>query len=385
MPDGSDGATVKVVSRIAEVPQAQWDACAGDDDPFVSHAFLSILEESGSATAQTGWAPRHVVVEAAGGEVVACAPLYLKSHSYGEYVFDWSWAQAYEQAGGRYYPKLQCAVPFTPVTGRRLLVRPAGAVAERQDLLLAAMLELARRHEASSLHVTFPVEGEWRRLVERGLLSRLGQQYHWLNDGYGDFDDFLAALSSRKRKAIRKERERVAGSGLDIRTLTGDAVEPHHWDAFFGFYQHTGDRKWGRPYLTRDFFRLLGERLADRVVLVMAERDGRPVAGALNLRGRDVLYGRYWGAVEDHPFLHFECCYYRAIDFAIGHGLARVEAGAQGEHKASRGYLPVSTVSAHWIADPALAGPVARFLDHERAAVAEDIRRQTAEGPFRNG
>ena len=384
MPDGGDGMTVRTLRRIDDLSSEAWDACAGPDDPFTSHAFLSILERSGSTGASTGWTPRHLVLESANGIVLGCAPLYLKNHSFGEYVFDWSWAQAYERTGRAYYPKLQCAVPFTPVTGRRLLVRP-GAPAGTERLLAEAMIEVARRLDVSSLHVTFPTESEARSLAAAGFLPRLGQQYHWLNRGYRDFDDFLADLSSRKRKAIRKERERVAQSGLAIRTLTGDAIEPHHWDSFYRFYRNTGDRKWGHPYLTRDFFRLLGERMADRVVLVLGERDARPVAGALNLMGGDALYGRYWGAVEDHAFLHFECCYYRAIEFAIERRLARVEAGAQGEHKIQRGYLPHPTHSAHWIADERFRRVIAHFLESERAMVAEEMTDLAAMGPFRHG
>lgn len=384
MPDGGDGMTVRTLRRIDDLSSEAWDACAGPDDPFTSHAFLSILEQSGSTGARTGWTPRHLVLESTNGIVLGCAPLYLKNHSFGEYVFDWSWAQAYERTGRAYYPKLQCAVPFTPVTGRRLLVRP-GAPAGTERLLAEAMIEVARRLDVSSLHVTFPTESEACGFAAAGFLPRLGQQYHWLNRGYRDFDDFLADLSSRKRKAIRKERERVAQSGLAIRTLTGDAIEPHHWDSFYRFYRNTGDRKWGHPYLTRDFFRLLGERMADRVVLVLGERDGRPVAGALNLMGGDALYGRYWGAVEDHAFLHFECCYYRAIEFAIERRLARVEAGAQGEHKIQRGYLPHPTHSAHWIADERFRRVIAHFLESERAMVAEEMTDLAAMGPFRHG
>lgn len=384
MPDGTDGVTIKVLGGISEIAPAQWDACAGPD-PLVGHAFLDALERSGSACPETGWAPCHLVVEDRDGRALACAPLYLKSHSFGEYVFDWSWADAYRRAGGRYYPKLQCAVPFTPVTGRRLLVRPEAPEREMQRLLTAGMLELARLNKVSSLHITFPTGQECRRLEEFGLLPRLGQQYHWENRGYRDFADFLETLSSRKRKAIRKERERAAASGLGVRTLTGAEIRPRHWDAFHGFYLDTTSRKWGEPYLTRNFFHLLGERLAERIALVIAERDGRPVAGALNLIGDGVLYGRNWGAVETHPFLHFECCYYRAIDFAIERGLGRVEAGAQGEHKVQRGYLPQPTYSAHWIADEGFRGVVARFLEHERAMVAEDMAEMAAEGPYRKG
>jgi len=386
MPDGGDGYTIRVIDRIAAIPAAAWDACAGPDNPFLAHAFLDALEASGSATAETGWLPQHLALEDAGGRVLGVAPLYLKGHSYGEYVFDHGWADAYERAGGRYYPKLQCAVPFTPVTGPRLLVDPelgqegGAAVA---DALIAGMLELARRHKVSSLHVTFPTRGEWERFGEAGFLQRMGQQFHWENQGYASFDDFLAALSSRKRKTIRKEREAALADGIIIRTLTGAAIEKRHWDAFFRFYISTSDRKWGSPYLTREFFDLIGARMADRIVLVMAEKNGRPIAGALNLRGGDTLYGRNWGCAGDFPFLHFEACYYRAIDFAITHGLRRVEAGAQGQHKIQRGYLPSPTYSAHWIRDPGFKRAVADFLARERRAVSHEMDELAELSPFR--
>jgi uncharacterized protein len=385
MPDG-DAYTIRVIDRIAAIPASAWDACAGSDNPFLSYAFLDALEESGSATAETGWLPQHLALEDAGGQILGVAPLYLKGHSYGEYVFDHGWADAYERAGGRYYPKLQCAVPFTPVTGPRLLVHPAlgkeggEAVA---DALISGMLELARRHKVSSLHVTFPTRGEWERFGEAGFLQRMGQQFHWENQGYSSFDDFLAALSSRKRKTIRKEREAALAGGIAIHTLTGAAIEKRHWDAFFRFYIATSDRKWGSPYLTREFFDLIGARMADRIVLVMAEKNGRPIAGALNLRGGDTLYGRNWGCAGDFPFLHFEACYYRAIDFAIAHGLRRVEAGAQGQHKIQRGYLPSPTYSVHWIRDPGFKRAVADFLARERRAVSHEMDELAELSPFR--
>ncbi len=384
MPDGSESLAVKVVSRIAEVPAADWDACAGGN-PFVSHAFLDALEESGSATAETGWLPQHLVLPDPKGGLLGCAPLYLKNHSYGEYVFDWNWADAYERAGGRYYPKLQCSVPFTPATGPRLLVHPT---AEREEVmagLTAAMLELARRHQASSLHITFPPEAQFDALGRFGLLQRLGVQYHWHNRGYAAFDDFLDALASRKRKAIRKERRKVAESGIRLRALTGGEIEPRHWDAFFEFYMATADRKWGQPYLTREFFHLLGERLTDRVVLMLADYQGEPVAGALNLKSGDTLYGRNWGALGRFRFLHFETCYYQAIDYAIAHGLKYVEAGAQGEHKIQRGYLPTATYSAHWIADANFSRAVEEFLARERAAVEQEIAYLADHSPFKEG
>jgi uncharacterized protein len=382
MPDGNEPVAIKVLESIHEVAPDQWDACAGGDDPFVGHAFLGALEDSGSIDGETGWQPQHLIIEDEAGAVRACAPLYLKNHSYGEYVFDWGWAEAYQRAGGRYYPKLQSAVPFTPITGRRLLVRP-GADRRMADFLVAGMVSLAERMGVSSLHVTFPTEAEWRRLGAHGFLLRLGQQYHWENHGYASFEDFLGALSSRKRKIIRRERRAVAESGLHIATLSGDAIEERHWDAFYRFYRDTSDRKWGPTYLNREFFSLLGETMAERIALVIAEADGRPVGGALNLIGADALYGRYWGASEDHPFLHFEACYYRAIDFAIEHGLARVEAGAQGPHKIQRGYLPMPTYSAHWIADAGFAEAVERYLADERDAVTDEIQSLARLSPFR--
>lgn len=379
----ADDLTLRVSDGILDIDARQWDACAGTDDPFVSHAFLSALEASGSVVRNTGWIPQHLLVEDAGGRLLACAPLYLKSHSFGEYVFDWGWADAFHRAGGRYYPKLQCAVPFTPVTGRRLLVAAGQPVGRLENLLIEGMLALARRHKVSSLHVTFPTEEQWQTLCGAGLLPRLGLQYHWNNRGYANFDDFLADLSSRKRKAIRKERQQVADQGIIIATLRGDAITPKHWDVFYRFYLDTIERKWANAYLNHDFFTRLGASMADRIVLVWATRGALPVAAALNLLGRDTLYGRLWGCHSDFKFLHFEACYYRAIDFAIAHGLARVEAGAQGEHKVQRGYLPQPTYSAHWIADERLRRAVAQYLVEERSAILEDIAALRAAGPFR--
>jgi uncharacterized protein len=383
MADGGDRLTVRVIDRLAEIPAAAWDACAGADHPFVAHDFLEALEASGSATAENGWLPQHLVLEDAAGRLLGAVPLYLKSHSYGEYVFDHGWAAAYERAGGSYYPKLQCAVPFTPVTGPRLLLHPE-AGPDAADLLIGAMVEVARRHKVSSLHVTFPTEAEWERFGAAGFLQRVGEQFHWQNAGYGSFDDFLEALNSRKRKQIRRERRDVLEGGIEIETLTGRAIENRHWDAFFRFYISTSDRKWGSPYLTRAFFDLLGQRMADKVVLVMAKKGSRYVAGALNLRGSDTLYGRNWGCQGDYPFLHFEACYYRAIDFAIAHGMKRVEAGAQGKHKIQRGYLPSPTYSAHWIRDANFARAIADFLARERRAVASEMEMLEAElSPFK--
>ncbi|MGZ8370737.1 MAG: GNAT family N-acetyltransferase [Caulobacteraceae bacterium] len=383
MPDGETATTVQVVDSIHDIPAIDWDACAGADNPFLCHAFFAALEDSGSACAATGWLPRHLLVTGDGGHAVGCAPLYLKSHSYGEYVFDWGWAEAFERAGGRYYPKLQAAVPFTPVTGPRLLVR-ADAPAGTAEALAAAMVQLAKQLRVSSLHVTFHTQEEAGLFTRLGFLPRIGQQYHWRNECYGSFEDFLAALSSRKRKAVRKERAEAACHGVRIRTLTGGEIEPKHWDAFHRFYLDTVERKWAHAYLSRDFFTLLGERMAEQVLLIVAEDGhGDPVAGALNIVGPDALYGRYWGSSADYRFLHFEACYYRAIDFAIARGLARVEAGAQGAHKIQRGYLPVATYSAHWIAEPGFRKAVAHFLDAERPAVEAEIEELAAASPFR--
>lgn len=383
MPDGIPEASLKLVADISVLDADAWDACAGPDNPFLSHAFLSALEQSGSATAEAGWLPQHLVLEEPDGRLLGAVPLYLKGHSHGEYVFDHSWARAYEQAGGHYYPKLQSAVPFTPVTGRRLLVRP-GAPAQTADLLIHGLEQAALAHKVSSLHVTFPTEADWSRFGEAGWLQRIGEQYHWENDGFGSFDDFLATLNSRRRKDIRKERQRAVDGDIRLTVLTGDDLKPRHWDAFFRFYINTSDRKWGDPYLTREFFARIGETMADRIALVMAEKDGRWIAGALNLIGTDTIYGRNWGCDGcDYPFLHFEACYYQAIDFAIARGLKRVEAGAQGEHKVMRGYRPVRTYSAHWIRDPGFRRAVADFLVRETRAVEAGIEDLAEHLPFR--
>ena len=378
--------SVRVAHELSDVNGAQWDAIANPDpsvhDPFLSHAFLSALEESGSATRQTGWAPHHLLIEE-DGLLRAAMPLYLKSHSQGEYVFDYGWADAFERAGGQYYPKLQCSVPFTPATGRRFLTEAGDASGLLERQLLAGAVELARMTNASSLHITFPTQGEWERLGEAGLLQRTDQQFHWYNKGYTCFDDFLADLSSRKRKNIRKERARAIEAGLEIDWVTGSDITEDHWDAFFRFYMDTGSRKWGTPYLTREFFSLIGERMADRILLVMARREGRAIAGALNFIGGDCLFGRNWGAIEHHDFLHFEACYYQAIEFAIAHNLSRVEAGAQGAHKLARGYMPTRTYSLHWIAHAGLRDAVEAFLLRERAAVDEHIEDLSDYGPYK--
>lgn len=371
---------VKLVQGIEHIDAADWDACVGPEQPFLSHAFLSALETSGSAGAETGWLPVHLTVEAT-GRLVACAPMYIKSHSFGEYVFDWGWANAYERAGGRYYPKLQVSVPFTPVPGPRLLVRPDAP--EAGDVLIQGLLGAATQLDVSSLHVTFCREAEWQRLGEAGLLRRQGVQYHWHNRGYRDFADFLDACKSSRRKTMRKERARVAEQGVELETLTGADLTPDIWDVFYPFYLETVDKRWGNAYLSKRFFQALGATMPERVVLVMARHRGRYVAGALNLRGSDTLYGRVWGCRQDFDFLHFEACYYRAIDFAIEHGLARVEAGAQGPHKLQRGYEPVATYSAHWIRDPGLRTAVERFLAHERREMEADLQDLREVLPYR--
>jgi predicted N-acyltransferase len=382
MPDAGPELSLTLHRGIAEIPAEEWDACAGEDNPFLRHAFLLALEESGSATARTGWLPQHLALRGPGGELLACAPCYAKSHSQGEYVFDHAWAHAFERAGGEYYPKLQVCVPFSPVPGPRLLVRQGSGLPPAA--LGQALAQACRELNLSSAHVTFCEEAEWRALGEAGWLRRLGVQFHWHNAGYTSFEQFLGALSSRKRKAIRRERREAAASGLALRTLRGAEITERHWDAFHRFYRSTTDRKWGRSaYLTRRFWPLLGERLGDAVVMMVAERNGEPVAGALNLLGREALYGRNWGSLVEVPFLHFELCYYRAIEFAIEHRLPRVEAGAQGEHKIQRGYLPRPTYSTHWIAHPGLRRAVADFLARERAAVEEEIAALAALSPFR--
>jgi predicted N-acyltransferase len=369
-------AEVSLHRRVSEIGRTAWDACAGAPDhaanPFIAYDFLDIAEESGCAAARSGWAPQHLAVRDTSGEVAAVAPVYLKSHSQGEYVFDHSWADAYERAGGRYYPKLVSAAPFSPVTGPRLLVRPDVDREQGRRMLLSGAITVCEKMDVSTLGINFPTADEWRFLGEQGMLLRQNQQYHWLNAGYVTFDDFLGALSSGRRKTIRRER-RDAVASLEIHALTGGDLKEEHWDAFYAFYMDTGNRKWGRPYLNRLFFSLLGERMADRVLLLLAKKDGRWIAGALNLIGGDCLYGRNWGCVEDVPFLHFELCYYQAIEWAITHGLARVEAGAQGQHKIARGYLPTAVYSAHYISDPGLSGAVARFLEEERRHVQGEM------------
>jgi predicted N-acyltransferase len=402
---------IRIAPSLTEVPAAAWDACAdgrasdtkhGDNlssredklspdlstrrqvnNPFVSHDFLSSLETSLSVGARSGWQPRHLLAEAADGTLMGAAPCYVKSHSRGEYVFDAGWAEAFERAGGDYYPKLQAAVPFTPVTGPRLLTR-AGPLSDAvRGALADALVEIATTNELSSVHVTFATEAEWRLLGERGYLQRNDQQFHWENAGYATFDDFLNQLSSRRRKTIRRERKEALDPGIEVAWLTGSDLTEAIWDAFFDFYMDTGSRKWGRPYLTREFFSIVSGTMRDRILLVMAKRAGRWIGGALNFLGSDTIYGRNWGAVEHHPFLHFELCYYQAIDYAITHKLARVEAGAQGEHKLARGYMPKTTYSAHFIANPALRRAVAEYLSRERAYVQAAGEELAAAAPFR--
>jgi hypothetical protein len=402
--------TFEAVSSVSQIPAADWDACAnpvslpgldGLDtlaspiaanqscttsaspyNPFVSHAFFSAAEESGSACARTGWGPRHLLARL-DGEIAGIVPCYLKSHSQGEYVFDRGWADAYERAGGRYYPKLQASVPFTPATGPRLLIRNGTDRDQIGAALANGLMALCEATKASSVHVTFAREAEARFLAEHDFLLRNDQQFHWRNEGYGSFEDFLGSLNSRHRKAIRRERRDALAEGITIHALSGADITEDAWDAFFAFYMDTGSRKWGRPYLTRAFFSLIGATMAEDVLLVMARRNGRWIAGAINFIGSDTLFGRNWGAIEHHPFLHFEVCYYQAIDFAIQRGLKTVEAGAQGEHKLARGYLPQTTYSAHYIADPGLRHAISDYLKRERAYVAEAARELTDAAPFR--
>jgi predicted N-acyltransferase len=400
--------TLRAVNGIGDIAAEAWDACANppaagqgngqahdlgcvasqvtsgiDHNPFISHDFLSSLELSDSVRARVGWQPMHLLAEDATGTLLGAVPCYVKSHSRGEYVFDHGWAEAYEQAGGSYYPKLQVSVPFTPATGRRLLVRTGPHAEAVRAALADALIDICRRSDASSVHVTFLTEPEWELLGTRNFLKRTHQQFHWENAGYATFDDFLAALSSRKRKTIRREREDALANGISVHWLTGNDLTESVWDAFFEFYMETGSRKWGRPYLTRQFYSIVGEKMRERILLVMAKRNGRWIAGAINFIGSQTLFGRHWGCIEDHPFLHFELCYYQAIQYAIENKLTRVEAGAQGEHKISRGYLPTTTYSAHYIDDPRLRRAIDDFLKRERAHVAAAGEELADAAPFR--
>ena len=380
---------LEIMTSLANVCQKDWDSCACPEvsdggqpnDPFTTYRFLKALEDSGSVGTGTGWDPYYMMAYQ-GDELIGCAPMYRKMHSQGEYIFDHNWAHAYERAGGMYYPKLQIAVPFTPATGRRFLVKTNAADIARQTLIQGA-LKFGAQNKMSSLHVTFCTESELERAQSSELLARVTRQFHWENNGYENFEKFLTSLSSRKRKNIRKERIQAANFGGEIVTLTGDQIQPEHWEAFWNFYQDTGTRKWGRPYLTRHFFDLAQEYLRDEIALIMAKRDDRYIAGAVNFIGRNALYGRYWGCVEDHRCLHFEVCYYQAIEFAIAQRLDRVEAGAQGEHKLARGYMPRETYSLHWMADAGFQDAVANYLKAERKAMSEDIEILTNYGPFR--
>lgn len=374
--------TAKICHSITEIDAAQWDRCAlgsGVYNPFTSHAFLLALEESGSVGRDTGWQPFHVAVED-GDTLIGVVPLYLKNHSQGEYVFDYAWADAWHRAGHSYYPKLQSSIPFTPATAPKLLC--ADNSEANQQLLLDACLQVAEQAKVSSLHMTFLPKAQWQQAADAGLLQRMDQQFHWHNASYASFDEFLGQLASKKRKNLKRERREALANDITVHWLTGDELEESHWDAFYQFYLDTGSRKWGSPYLTRDFFSRASTSMAKDILLIMAERQGRYIAGALNFIGSDTLFGRNWGCIEDHRFLHFEVCYYQAIDFAISRGLKRVEAGAQGGHKVVRGYLPEATYSAHWIADPGFRDAVARFLDEERRYVAEDIEHVEQRSPF---
>jgi predicted N-acyltransferase len=379
----SQGPRARLIDRIAAIPAAAWDALANpagqEFNPFISHAFLKALEDSKSVGAAAGWRPAHAVLED-GTTAIGAAPMYVKAHSYGEYVFDHQWADAFQRAGGHYYPKLQVTVPFTPATGRRLLV---GANDAARAPLAQSLMRFAEQSHVSSLHITFAERGEYDALSQLGFLQRTDQQFHWQNQGYADFNAFLTALSSIKRKNLRRERAEALQEGVTVEWLTGTDIKEAHWDAFFEFYMETGSRKWGSPYLTRRFFSLVGAAMPECILLVMARRNGRFIAGALNFIGSHALYGRNWGAIEHHRFLHFELCYYQAIDFAIAHKLSRVEAGAQGAHKLARGYMPVETHSLHWIAHAGLRQAVERYLREERRAVAEEIEELSEHGPFR--
>lgn len=384
----NDAIEVTTHASLSGIDPADWDACACPEatdgrpvDPFTTYRFLKALEDSGSVGQGTGWLP-HYLTAAQGGQIIAVAPMYAKHHSQGEYMFDHNWAHAYENSGGNYYPKLQMAVPFTPVTGRRFLTRK-GFDTMGMSAIVQGAVQIANDNDISSLHATFCTEAESLAGQEMGLLGRVGQQFHWLNHDYADFDDFLASLASRKRKNIRKERSQAQSFGGEIVNLTGNAIKPEHWDAFWQFYQDTGNRKWGTPYLTRAFFDIAHETLRDDILLTLAIKDGRPIAGALSMIGRDTLYGRYWGCIEHHACLHFELCYYQAIDYAIANGMVRVEAGAQGEHKLARGYLPTPTHSLHWIGDPGFRDAIARYLKAEKNAIDHEIEVLTSYGPFK--
>ena len=388
--DNTGAISIRLLNGIAEVDAKIWDSCAAPEaadggraaNPFLTHRWLDAFEESGSAHWRQGWDPKHMLAEDAHGKLLGAMPLYAKGHSQGEYVFDHGWAQAFERAGGKYYPKLLSATPFTPVTGKRLLLAPNADAELAEEALVAGASQIASDNDLSSVHLIFCTPGEAEQLEQRDFLIRKNQQFHWKKYNYADFDAFLASLASRKRKAIRKERAKAV-ENVEIVELTGDAIQPEHWDAFWTFYQDTGARKYGRPYLTRSFFEIAQASLREDILLIFARREGEWVAGALNVIGRDALYGRYWGCLEDHPCLHFEICYYRAIDYAIRHGMATVEAGAQGEHKLARGYEPTETWSAHWITNPDFRRAIANYLDEERRAVDYEIKILGEHTPFK--
>lgn len=373
--------TAKIHHSINDIDPQRWDSCteAFAYNPFLSHKFLKALEDSGSVSAQTGWQPFHIEVEE-NDALIGVVPAYLKNHSQGEYVFDYGWADALERAGGKYYPKMQISVPFTPATGPRLLTREPSA--QSQEMLLSACMQIAQQIDVSSIHMTFMREDQWESAARLGFLQRIDQQFHWQNGNYRAFDDFLQDLASKKRKNIRRERREALANGIEIEWVTGSDLTERHWDAFYQFYMDTGARKWGSPYLTRAFFSEIGDHMPQDTLLIMAKREGRYIAGAINFIGEDTLFGRNWGCIEDHRFLHFEVCYYQAIDFAIHAGLKTVEAGAQGAHKVARGYLPCATRSAHWIAEPRFADAVSRFLEDERQYVEQDIAYVEAHSPF---
>ncbi|MDM9622262.1 GNAT family N-acetyltransferase [Rhizobium sp. S96] len=389
----TDDLSIRIERSFADISPESWSRLSGASNtgkaiaynPFISHAFLSSLEESGSATAQTGWLGHHMLLETDRGELVGALPGYLKNHSQGEYVFDHGWADAFERAGGRYYPKLQCSIPFTPATGPRLLVAEGLDRRPIQDAMAESLKEVVRRLGVSTAHVTFLPEDEVSIFEGDGYLHRTDQQFHFINDGYANHEEFLETLASRKRKALRRERRAALENGISIDWLTGQDLTERIWDQFFAFYMDTGSRKWGRPYLTRKFYSLIGERMPEDILLIMARHNGRYVAGAINFIGGDTLYGRHWGCIEDHPFLHFEVCYHQAIDFALAKGLKRVEAGAQGEHKLARGYLPVTTHSAHYVAHAGLRRAIADYLERERDDVEHMNDILTEHSPFRKG
>lgn len=386
----SDEYSIRVAQSFKDIDPESWNRLSGTSkntltkpyNPFISHAFLSSMEDSGSATAKTGWLGQHLLLERGDGELMGAIPAYLKNHSRGEYVFDHGWADAFERAGGRYYPKLQCSVPFTPATGPRLLTAGLDSAAFQQ-VLASGLQQVTEKLGVSSAHVTFAPEDEIEALEDSGFLHRTDQQFHFINEGYRDHTDFLDALSSRKRKTLKKERRAALENGIEIDWLTGSDLTEDIWDQFFTFYMDTGSRKWGKPYLTREFYSLIGERMPDDILLVMAKREGKYIAGAINFIGGEALYGRHWGCIEDHPFLHFEVCYHQAIDFALSKGLKRVEAGAQGEHKLARGYTPVTTHSAHYIAHPGLRRAIADYLERERSEVKEINDYLEDHSPFR--